>query len=67
MKKQHRLRVFENRVLRHVANTGGEETVYTQFSWGNLKKGYHLEQTGADGRIILKLIIQETNGGSGLD
>jgi len=36
-----------------------EERVYTGFWWGNLREGDHLEDTGVDGRKILKLIFKK--------
>jgi hypothetical protein len=30
------------------------EEVGTQFGWGNLKERSHLENTGGDGKIIVK-------------
>jgi hypothetical protein len=38
--------------------------------WGNLREGDHLEDSGVDGRVILKCIIETWNGwggGHGLD
>ena len=50
----------------HVACTG---EVHTWFMWGNLREGDHLEDSGVDGRVILKCIIETWNGGGrhGLD
>ena len=36
--------------------------MHAQFWWGNLK-GNHLEDSGIDGRIILKCIFEECGGG----
>jgi hypothetical protein len=36
---------------------------HTGFCWGNLKERDHLEDRRADGRIILKLILLNRNGG----
>jgi hypothetical protein len=41
-----------------VAHTGGRE-IHIAFWLGKLKEGDHLEDLGADGRIILKLIFQK--------
>lgn len=35
-------------------NTGEGGEVQTGFWWGNLRVGYHLEDLGKDGRLILK-------------
>jgi hypothetical protein len=45
----------------------GEEDVHTGFWWGNGRKGDHLEDSGVDGRIILKCIFDKWDGGHGLD
>jgi hypothetical protein len=37
--------------------------VHTGFWWGNLKGGGHLEDLGVDGRIILKLVFKNWDGG----
>jgi len=47
----------------HVARMGRRE-VYTGFWWGDLRKGYHLEEPGVDRRIILKWIFKKFNGGA---
>jgi len=39
--------------------------VYTGFLWGNLREKDHLEDAGADGRIILRWIFRECDGGGG--
>jgi len=41
------------RLAGHVARIGKGET-YTGFWWGNLRERDHLEDPGADGRIILR-------------
>jgi hypothetical protein len=33
--------------------------MYTGFWWGNLRERVHLEDTGVDGRIILKQIFRK--------
>jgi hypothetical protein len=44
----------------------GEKEVHTGFWWGDLRKGDHLEDSGIDGRIILKYIFQRLKGECGL-
>jgi len=42
--------------------------VYTELWWGNLRKNDHLEDQGVDGRIILRWIFRNREGGRhGLD
>jgi hypothetical protein len=41
--------------------------VHTGFLCGDLREGEHLEDTGVDGRIILKWIFKKWDGGHGLD
>jgi len=36
-----------------------EENLHRGFWWGNLQERDHLEDTGIDGRIILKWILQK--------
>jgi hypothetical protein len=40
--------------------------VHTGLWWGNLKRN-HLEDLGVDGRIILKIEIQNNGMGPGMD
>ena len=42
----------------HVARMGRRET-YTGLWWGNLKERNHLEDTGVDGRIILRWVFRK--------
>jgi hypothetical protein len=37
----------------------GRGEVYTRFGWGNLRKGDYLEDSGIDGRINIKIVLQE--------
>jgi hypothetical protein len=39
------------------------EEVHTGFLWTDLRERNHLEDSDVDGRIILKLIFKELNGG----
>jgi hypothetical protein len=32
----------------------GRRKIHTEFWWGNLEKGEHLEDLGVDGRIVLE-------------
>ena len=51
------VRVMKSRRMRwtgHVARrVWGRVEVHTEFSWGNLREGDHLEDPGLDGRMIL--------------
>jgi hypothetical protein len=38
--------------------------VHAGIWWGNLKERYHLEDTGVDGRIILRWIFRKWDGGT---
>jgi hypothetical protein len=48
------------RLVGHVARMRGQ--VHTGFWWGNLKERDHLEDKGADGKIILKWIFRMWDG-----
>jgi hypothetical protein len=37
--------------------------VHTGFWWGDLRKGDHLGNPGVDGRIILKRVFKQWDGG----
>jgi hypothetical protein len=41
--------------------------VYTGFSWGKLRERDHLEDSGIDGRTILKRIFRNWDRGHGLE
>ena len=45
----------------HVAHMVRGE-VHTRILWGNLREGDHLEDSGLDGRIILKWILEKWDG-----
>jgi hypothetical protein len=36
--------------------------LHTGFWWGNTRESYHLEDTGVDGRIIIKWMFEKWNG-----
>jgi hypothetical protein len=46
---------------------GGKREVHTGFWWGNLREGNHLGGPGVGGRIILKWIFKEWDGGYGMN
>jgi hypothetical protein len=46
----------------HVARTGRGQ-VHTGFWWGNIRERDHLEGAAVDGRIILKWILENWDGG----
>ena len=41
--------------------------VHTEFWWGHLKEGDHLEDLDMHGKMIQKRILKESGGGRGLD
>ena len=45
---------------------GGRVEVYTGFWWGNLRERDHLDDSGVDGRIILRWIFRKWDVG-GMD
>jgi hypothetical protein len=47
----------------HVARTGKRRGVYG-VSVGNLRERAHLEDSGTDGKIILRSIFRKWNGGA---
>ena len=47
----------------HIARAG-EIAVNTEFWWGNLREGDRSENPGVDGRIILKCILEQWDGGA---
>jgi hypothetical protein len=58
--------VIKKNELGGALNTYGERgEVHTGFCWGNLRESEHLEGPGIDGRIILKGMIMNSNGGRG--
>jgi len=42
----------------------GRTEIYTRFWWGNLRERAHLEDSGVDGRIILRWIFRKWDVGS---
>jgi hypothetical protein len=44
----------------------GRGEVKTEFWWGNLRKGDHLEDPDVHKRIILKWILEKWNGGASM-
>jgi hypothetical protein len=54
----------ENEMGRACSTCGGEERCIGGW-WGNLRKKDHLEDTGVDGRTILRWIFREWDGGIG--
>jgi len=42
----------------------GRGEVHTGFWWGNLRERDHLEDSGVDGKIILRWIFKKLHGGT---
>jgi len=57
---------IEKKEMSGACSSYGGEEVHTGIWWGNLKEKDHLEEPGMDGRIILRWIFREWNGG-GID
>ena len=60
------IRVIKSRRMRcskHVARMNERKGTYKSFNWGDLKKECHLKNPCVDGRIILKYILKEWDGG----
>ena len=59
------VRVMKSRMRweEHVAHMGRGEA-YTEFRWGNLREGDHVEDPDVDGRIILRWIFGKWNVGA---
>jgi hypothetical protein len=45
----------------------GRGDVYTGVLWGDLSETDHLEDSGVDGRVILRWICRKRDGGYGPD
>ena len=45
----------------------GREEAYTGFWWGDLRERDHLEDSGVDGRIILRWVLSKWGGCHGQD
>jgi hypothetical protein len=59
------VRVITSGRMRRAGNVArmGRRRVYIGFWWENLRERNHLEDTGVDGRIILKWIFRRWVGG----
>ena len=55
------VQMIKSRRMRWVGHLryGGRGEAYTGFWWGNLRERDHLEDTGIDGRIILRWIFRQ--------
>ena len=47
----------------HVARMGEKRGIYRVFVWENLRERDHLEDTGLDGRIILRWVFRRWDVG----
>jgi hypothetical protein len=56
------IRVITSRRRAGHAACIGRGEVHAGFWYRNMKEGDHLEESGVDGRIILKLILQKWDG-----
>jgi hypothetical protein len=61
LREEHRLRVFENRVLRRIFGPTRDEV--TWFWWESLKERDKLKDQGVDGRMGSKWILGRLVGG----
>ena len=66
LREEHRLRVFENRVLRRIFGlkrdgvTGEWRKLHcTRFWWGNLRESDHWGDQDVGGRIIVRWIFRK--------
>jgi hypothetical protein len=64
LRVKHKLKVFENRVLRRIFGTERGEVTGEWRSLMICTPGDHLEDPGVDGRIILRWIFREWNEGA---
>jgi len=56
------VRVIKSRIMRwvgHVARMGGAGEAHTGFWLGNLRERDHLGEPGIDGRLILRMDLEE--------